>query len=230
MLPLSDKVILIQELCLFLLDFVPLVFLTVIALQGKMTFSILPLSKKVEKPSLFRFFSNSDEVPFITDSQVSYPENCLPHRQTVHIEESSQQEDIHEKSTKVIEAKAMRLVCEYEKRNGRNVEDVSMYYTGYDYKSHGPGGFRAIEVKGKGASGNVFITANEWQTAKELGKSYFLYIVENISTEKPRLKIIQNPYNKLNAKVNKTQFILSRQVFVQSSEIVTLLGQLEGSC
>jgi len=121
-----------------------------------------------------------------------------------------------------IDARAMRIVLQYERRQRRIPEDVSMYFVGFDVRSRDTTGEeqRAIEVKGKFTEGNVEITLNEWKTAAKLGDRYFLYVVEMLSSNSPRITIIRNPYNKLRPTVKKVQYILSRSVFATEANLV----------
>ena len=91
-----------------------------------------------------------------------------------------------------VEKTAMRLVFEYERRQGRTPRDVSQENLGYDIESSG----RFIEVKGKAGVGPVTLTPNEWFTARHLAEEYYLYIVVNALTS-PTLYVIQNPAAKL---------------------------------
>lgn len=93
-----------------------------------------------------------------------------------------------------VEKKAMEVVMDYERRCGRIPVDVSRFEH-YDIQSSDPvsGEARFIEVKGRSDNRiQVELTEVEFEYAKKLGESYWLYIVYNISS-KPRLLIIRNP-------------------------------------
>jgi superfamily II DNA or RNA helicase len=95
---------------------------------------------------------------------------------------------------------AMEVSMEYERRNGREPEDVSGQNLGFDIRSKdGSGDKRRIEVKGRTGTGAVELTQNEWFKAKSLKDDYYLYAVMNTAT-KPQLYIIQNPAENLAAK------------------------------
>jgi hypothetical protein len=97
---------------------------------------------------------------------------------------------------------------EYERREGRSPTDVSLQRLGYDIKSRAPdGSVRYIEVKTRAHTGSVALTEHEWLKAKQLGDSYWLYIVENAVTN-PTLWIIQNPAEKLEPKATVVQYIV----------------------
>ena len=117
----------------------------------------------------------------------------------------------------------MRAVINYEKARGQKVKNVSNIYCGYDLESTGPEGFKAIEVKGKGRSGDIILTANEWRTAKDLQKDYYLYIVEHIFSKEhkliPKIKIFQDPYSYFpNILENNHMLCVSTQALKAQSE------------
>lgn len=129
----------------------------------------------------------------------------------------------HSKVSKIIEVEAMRAVINYEKARGQKVKNVSNIYCGYDLESTGPEGFKAIEVKGKGRSGDIILTANEWRIAKDLKKDYYLYIVEHIFSKEhksnPKIKIFQDPYSYFpNILENNHTLCVSTQALKAQSE------------
>lgn len=78
--------------------------------------------------------SNNPQIPpFVKKSEVT---NSNPLEST---------ENFHS-NTLEIEKRAMDLVINYEKANGGDIENVSMYFTGYDLKSTRLTEFRAIET------------------------------------------------------------------------------------
>lgn len=95
-----------------------------------------------------------------------------------------------------IEATGMRVAMEYERKQGRSPTDVSRQNLGYDIVSEGDGEVRYIEVKARAEEGQIFLTPNEWMTAKQLGEKAWLYVVTNAAAE-PRLFRIQDPAGKL---------------------------------
>ncbi len=56
---------------------------------------------------------------------------------------------------------------------------------------------RCIEVKGRAGVGNVELTWSEFAKAIELGNDYWLYVVLDCGTPKPRLYRVQNPVKRL---------------------------------
>jgi len=96
-------------------------------------------------------------------------------------------------SDPAIEKIGMQIAMEYERAQGRNPEDVSPQYLGYDIRSIGSAGeVRYIEVKARANSGRVVLTPNEWNMAKQLREEYWLYVVENAAGT-PQLNLIANP-------------------------------------
>ncbi|MFP3265061.1 MAG: DUF3883 domain-containing protein, partial [Acidilobus sp.] len=96
-----------------------------------------------------------------------------------------------------VEKRAMDFVMEFEKRNSREPEDVSKNEH-YDIRSYDPntGEVRYIEVKGRWEPTLVVeLTETEFEYAKKFGKDYWLYIVYDIGSGKPRLVIIRDPIN-----------------------------------
>ena len=88
---------------------------------------------------------------------------------------------------KEIEQKAMQLVMDFERREGRKPKDVSRSGYGYDIESSG----RFIEVKGMSHPTGGFISLYKKLFLK-LGKKiadYYIYVVFDIRN-KPKLKII----------------------------------------
>ncbi len=96
-----------------------------------------------------------------------------------------------------IEKIGMSVVMEYEVRNERVPDDVSLQNLGYDIRSCDEAmNYRYIEVKARSKEGSVALTPNEWLMAQRLKDEYWLYIVINASTN-PELYLIQNPASKL---------------------------------
>lgn len=78
---------------------------------------------------------------------------------------------------------------------GTQAEDVTHAGCGYDFKLHrtdSPGSF-AVEIKGLAAvSGNIILTAKEYDVAQRLNNDYFIYVVKNFN-EEPFPLTIRNP-------------------------------------
>jgi hypothetical protein len=96
-----------------------------------------------------------------------------------------------------VEKRAMEFVIEFERSSGRVPEDVSKYEH-YDVRSYDPrtGEVRYIEVKGRWDPTLVVeLTEEEFEYAKKLGKGYWLYIVYDIGSGKPKLVMVRDPVN-----------------------------------
>lgn len=113
---------------------------------------------------------------------------------------------------KEIERIAMRVAITYEEAQGAIVKDVSTKeqalsvglgeYPGFDLQSRRSGGEeRAIEVKGRAGTGDVDISDNEWAKACNLQDRYWLYVVFDCGKPVQRLIRIQNPWNKMIARI-----------------------------
>jgi len=78
---------------------------------------------------------------------------------------------------------------------GMHAEDVTHAGCGYDFKLHrmdSPTSF-AVEVKGLAmVSGNIILTAKEYDVAEQLSNDYFIYVVKNFN-EEPFPLTIRNP-------------------------------------
>ncbi|NPA76917.1 MAG: DUF3883 domain-containing protein [Candidatus Diapherotrites archaeon] len=98
------------------------------------------------------------------------------------------------------------LVMEFERRQGRQPEDMNATTPnnpGYDIRSYSPetGETRYIEVKALtqlwDGRNPARMTHTEFETAVERGEKYWLYVIENVESELPRLYCIQNPAEKV---------------------------------
>ena len=107
-----------------------------------------------------------------------------------------------------VEAIAMRLARAYEEAAAADVDDVSRPdrarragltdWPGFDLLSVRPGGERrAIEVKGRAGAGGVELSENEWAKACTLRNGYWLYVVHDCATPRPRLARVRDPFARL---------------------------------
>ncbi|MHA1859703.1 MAG: helicase-related protein, partial [Candidatus Asgardarchaeia archaeon] len=112
-------------------------------------------------------------------------------------------------SNEEIERIGMKIAMEYERRCGREPEDVSKENLGFDIRSKGKDGVRYIEVKARVSEGDVALTPNELFKAKRFKEQYWLYIVANAAAN-PTLYIINNPAENLafKEKVEVVRFIV----------------------
>ncbi len=108
---------------------------------------------------------------------------------------------------KEVEEIAMRVAWSYEESRGAVVHDVHTPplaraaglpdNPGFDLLSTREGEERDIEVKGRARVGDVELSENEWAKACNLRDRYWLYVVYNCASPKPRLLRVQNPFLKL---------------------------------
>lgn len=100
------------------------------------------------------------------------------------------------------------------------VKKAKFDYLGYDIESFETDGSpRYIEVKAtrsKIGAANFFLSANELEKAHEL-RNYFIYMVYDILSTKPKVWIIDNPFNPENKKVVKTP--ISYRVVINTEQV-----------
>jgi hypothetical protein len=98
-----------------------------------------------------------------------------------------------------IEAIAVAEATRYEvEERGAHVESTEKDGCGFDLRStKGDADRRCIEVKGRAAVGLVELTWLEYQKSLELKNEYWLYVVLECATDRPRLYRVQNPAEKL---------------------------------
>ena len=107
-----------------------------------------------------------------------------------------------------VEAIAMRVARAYEESFGAEVQDVSRPelarraglsdWPGFDLLSLRPEAQRrSIEVKGRADRGSVEMSDNEWAKACNLRADYWLYVVYDCATPRPRLVRVCDPFDKL---------------------------------
>lgn len=99
-----------------------------------------------------------------------------------------------------VEAAAMEAAMSFERAAGRVPLDVSAENLGFDLRSTSPGSqeVRYIEVKGRAAVGEVWLTPNEWTMAERMGPEYWLYAVFN-ATKRPEVRAVADPAHRLAA-------------------------------
>lgn len=107
-----------------------------------------------------------------------------------------------------VEAIAVKVAMAYEESLGAAVLDVSRPelarraglpdWPGFDLLSQRPGeGKRPIEVKGRAGVGEVELSENEWAKACNLRDRYWLYVVFDCATPRPRLLRVRDPFRNL---------------------------------
>jgi hypothetical protein len=135
---------------------------------------------------------------------------------------SSDTKDVEEHDVKV-EMAAMRMAWAFEEAAGARVIDVHTAELaraaglpenpGFDLLSLRPGGEKwAIEVKGRAATGEIEISANEWAKACNMRETYWLYVVYDCATPTQRLARVRDPFGSLLARAKGSMLITPSQV------------------
>ena len=93
-------------------------------------------------------------------------------------------------------------------------------WPGFDLLSRHPEtGQRAIEVKGRAYSGGIELSENEWAQACNRRDGYWLYVVFDCATPRPRLVRVCDPFGKLLAKShNATAYTISPRSILEAAE------------
>lgn len=98
------------------------------------------------------------------------------------------------------ELAAMQMIMDYEIARGWEPVDVSLQKVGFDIRSLSPADpqtgrrdIRRIEVKGRQRGAPVRLTENEWRKARQLGASYWLYVVWDPQHDSRELVLVCNP-------------------------------------
>ena len=128
-----------------------------------------------------------------------------------------------------VEGIAMEVAAAYEASFGAEVEDVSRPalarraglpdWPGFDLRSRRPMQERAIEVKGRAASGNVEMSDNEWARACNLRDAYWLYVVFDCATPRPRLLRVRDPFGRLLARSRESvAFTITPSAVIEAAE------------
>ena len=124
-----------------------------------------------------------------------------------------------------VEQIAMEITLRYERSRGWTPFDVHTDGEHYDIRSESPtGAKRFIEVKGRAQSGPVMLTGPEINRLRQLGERAYLYIVTFCKSEKPRLRIIQNPMASLTpeALYRQVQYLVQESDWAEIGEEIKL--------
>ncbi|HUV91290.1 MAG TPA: helicase-related protein [Anaerolineae bacterium] len=119
-----------------------------------------------------------------------------------------------------MERAAMQVVTEYEQRRGWEPFDISAERgPGFDVRSLGPAdpatGYRPvrrIEVKGRAGGQPVRMTTNEWLKARQLGETYWLYVVWDPHEPEAEPVCVQDPAHALEHAVREVQVVAGYEV------------------
>ena len=130
----------------------------------------------------------------------------------------AQDSEVIEQYDADVERIAVDVATAYEERFGAVVDDVSTPelarraglsdWPGFDLRSRRPAGLgadvtnfdgeeRAIEVKGRAGTGTIEMSENEWAKACNLRDRYWLYVVFDCATPRPRLIRVRDPFARL---------------------------------
>jgi hypothetical protein len=122
-----------------------------------------------------------------------------------------------------VESLAVKVAWAYEESQDAHVKDVSTAnlaiaagltpHPGFDLLSKHPEGRElAIEVKGRVGVGDIELTENEWAKACNLRERYWLYVVYDCGSGRPRLLRVQDPFKKLLANARGGVIIGEQQI------------------
>lgn len=137
----------------------------------------------------------------------------------------SESKDDRDRHDAEVEKVAMEIARAFEEASGATVADVHTPplaraaglsdNPGFDLLATYPDGSRrAIEVKGRGSTGDVEVTATEWAAACNHRDGYWLYAVYDCATPAPRLMRVQDPFGALLAKAKGSMLISSREIII----------------
>lgn len=123
-----------------------------------------------------------------------------------------------------VEAMAVKMAWAFEESLGARVKDVSTAklaltagltaHPGFDLLSRRDHDEElAIEVKGRAGVGDVEVTENEWAKACNLGERYWLYVVYDCGSPRPRLLRVQDPFAKLLVSAKGGVIIAEHDIF-----------------
>ena len=119
-----------------------------------------------------------------------------------------------------VERAAMQVVVDYERRRGWEPFDISAQKgPGFDIRSLGPSDpatgrrrVRRIEVKGRARGQPVRMTTNEWLKARQLGETYWLYVVWDPHEPEAEPVCVQDPAHALEHAVREVQVVAGYEV------------------
>lgn len=136
------------------------------------------------------------ELPELVTSAIALPAPIAAVETTPSVGSAMRRDD-------EVERIAMDLVARYEISRGWTPTDVSKDGEHYDIRSQAKRAIqsddyiRYIEVKGRALTGDIVLTAPEVDKLRQLGARAFLYVVTYAKSDKPRLRIIQDPIPQL---------------------------------
>ena len=105
----------------------------------------------------------------------------------------------------VLDMERSELLAKGKEELSEKVQPAEFDYEGYDIKSfYEDGTPKYIEVKStkaKPGNANFYLSINELNTAKELKQNYYVYIVFDVVSEKPKVWRVHNPFHPENKNV-----------------------------
>ena len=129
-----------------------------------------------------------------------------------------------------VEEIAVKVATAYEESFGAKVKDVSRPelarraglpdWPGFDLLSRRVGAeHRAIEVKGRAGTGGIEVRDNEWAKACTLRDRYWLYVVFDCASARPRLMRVRDPFGKLLAAERESSaYTISASAIVEAAQ------------
>ena len=129
-----------------------------------------------------------------------------------------------------VEAIAVAVAVDFEENSDAVVKDVSKPelarraglpdWPGFDLLSVGADGERRrIEVKGRAGTGSVEMKDNEWANACIHREEYWLYVVFDCATPRPRLMRVRDPFTRLLARDRESiAHIITPGVVLEAAE------------
>lgn len=115
--------------------------------------------------------------------------------------DDAQQDDASNERQLEIDRLGTDVVLKHELMAGREPKKMDHFHPGYDIVSHGKDGAqRYIEVKSMAGAWKLFsvgMSPVQFQQAQKLGDEFWLYVVEGVETETPKLYAIQNPAQRI---------------------------------
>ena len=142
------------------------------------------------------------DLPEVITSAIAIPAPVA----TIESEDQAPEKGVAMRRDEEVEQIAMDVTIRYERARGWTPTDVSKDGEHYDIRSAAsfdartsPDYIRFIEVKGRAQTGDIILTAPEVDKLRQLGERAFLYVVTFCKSDKPRLRIIQDPIPQLEA-------------------------------
>jgi hypothetical protein len=167
------------------------------------------------------------DLPEVITSAMAIPAPVA----TIESEEQAPEKGVAMRRDDEVERIAMNVVMQYERARGWTATDVSKDGEHYDIRSVAPFDARTtkdyirfIEVKGRAQTGDIVLTAPEVDKLRQLGERAFLYVVTFCKSDKPRLRIIQDPIPQLEAEnlFRAVQYLVGEENWQAKGEEVSI--------